>query len=88
MSEQRDLYEVLGISKGASDAEIKKATEELQKPLYELSAAAYQAAGAQQGAPGAGQAGPQPGAQGAGASQKKDDDDVVDAEFTDVNDKK
>ncbi|MCI6284939.1 molecular chaperone DnaK [Selenomonas sp.] len=74
--------------KGGNTEAIKKATEELQKPLYELSAAAYQAAGAQQGAPGAGQAGPQPGAQGAGASQKKDDDDVVDAEFTDVNDKK
>ena len=79
------LKEVL---KGGNTEAIKKATEELQKPLYELSAAAYQAAGAQQGAPGAGQAGPQPGAQGAGASQKKDDDDVVDAEFTDVNDKK
>ena len=73
--------------KGGNTEAIKKATEELQKPLYELSAAAYQAAGAQ-GAPGAGQAGPQPGAQSAGASEKKDDDDVVDAEFTDVNDKK
>ena len=74
--------------KGGNTEAIKKATEELQKPLYELSAAAYQAAGAQQGAPGAGPTGPQPGAQGAGASEKKDDDDVVDAEFTDVNDKK
>ena len=75
--------------KGGDTEAIKKATEELQKPLYELSAAAYQAAGAQ-GAPGAGQAGPQPGAQqSAGASSaKKDDDDVVDAEYTDVNDKK
>ena len=79
------LKEVL---KGGNTEAIKKATEELQKPLYELSAAAYQAAGAQ-GAPGAGaQAGPQPGAQQSSSSNAKNDDDVVDAEFTDVNDKK
>ena len=64
---------------------IKKATEELQKPLYELSTAAYQqaqAAGAQQGA----QAGAE-NAQGA-QQQKKDDDDVVDADYTEVKDDK
>ncbi len=64
---------------------IKKATEELQKPLYELSAAAYQqaqAAGAQQGA----QAGAE-NTQGA-QQQKKDDDDVVDADYTEVKDDK
>ena len=64
---------------------IKKATEDLQKPLYELSAAAYQqaqAAGAQQGA----QAGAE-NAQGA-QQQKKDDDDVVDADYTEVKDDK
>ena len=64
---------------------IKKATEERQKPLYELSAAAYQqaqAAGAQQGA----QAGAE-NAQGA-QQQKKDDDDVVDADYTEVKDDK
>lgn len=64
---------------------IKKATEELQKPLYELSAAAYQqaqAAGAQQGA--------QTGAENAQGTQqqKKDDDDVVDADYTEVKDDK
>ena len=64
---------------------IKKATEELQKPLYELSAAAYQqaqAAGAQQGA----QTGAE-NAQGA-QQQKKDDDDVVDPDYTEVKDDK
>ena len=74
--------------KGGDTDAIKKATEELQKPLYELSAAAYQAAGAQaQGAPGAGaEAGPQPGAdQG---SSKPEDDNVVDAEYTEVKDDK
>ncbi|MBQ1621759.1 MAG: molecular chaperone DnaK, partial [Selenomonas sp.] len=71
--------------KGTDTEAIKKATEALQKPLYELSAAAYQAAGAQaQGA----QAGPQPGAGNAQQEEKKNDDDVVDADFTDVNDKK
>lgn len=68
---------------------IKKATEELQKPLYELSAAAYQqaqAAGAQQGAQQGAQAGAE-NAQGA-QQQKKDDDDVVDADYTEVKDDK
>ncbi|RGS73109.1 MULTISPECIES: molecular chaperone DnaK [unclassified Mitsuokella] len=63
---------------------IKKATEELQKPLYELSAAAYQQAQAA-GAQGA-QAGTES-AQGA-QQQKKDDDDVVDADYTEVKDDK
>lgn len=66
---------------------IKKATEALQKPLYELSAAAYQQAQASgaQGAQGA-QAGGE-NAQGA-QPQKKDDDDVVDADYTEVKDDK
>ncbi len=63
---------------------IKKATEALQKPLYELSAAAYQQAQAS-GAQGA-QAGGE-NAQGA-QQQKKDDDDVVDADYTEVKDDK
>ena len=74
--------------KGNDNEAIKKATEELQKPLYEMSAAAYQsaqAAGAQ-GAPGAG---PQPGAQqGPQENAKKDDDNVVDAEYKVVDDDK
>ncbi|WP_270399978.1 molecular chaperone DnaK [Mitsuokella multacida] len=66
---------------------IKKATEALQKPLYELSAAAYQQAQASgaQGAQGA-QAGGE-NAQGA-QQQKKDDDDVIDADYTEVKDDK
>ena len=63
---------------------IKKATEALQKPLYELSAAAYQQAQAS-GAQGA-QTGSE-NAQGA-QQQKKDDDDVVDADYTEVKDDK
>ena len=71
--------------KGSDIEVIKAATEEARQPLYELSAAAYQqaqqAAGAAGAAPGAeANAGAQ-----SGASQ---DDNVVDAEFTEVKDDK
>ena len=71
--------------KGSDIEAIKSATEEARQPLYELSAAAYQqaqqAAGAAGAAPGAeANAGAQ-----SGASQ---DDNVVDAEFTEVKDDK
>lgn len=64
--------------KGSDNEAIKKATEELQQPLYEISAAAYQAAQQAQQAQG-GQA-------GAGAQQAPKDDNVVDADFTEVKD--
>ncbi|MBR3621852.1 MAG: molecular chaperone DnaK [Selenomonadaceae bacterium] len=72
--------------KGDDTEAIKKATENLQKPLYEMSAAAYQAADAAANAAG--------GAAGATEAQSSDnkgasnDDDVVDAEFTEVKDDK
>ena len=77
--------------KGTDTDAIKKATEELQAPLYEMSAAAYQQAQAAGGAAGA-----QPGADaGAGANTSagaaesgSKEEDVVDAEFTDVKDDK
>ena len=71
--------------KGGDTAAIKSATEALQKVLYELSSQAYQAAGAQAGPQGAAGAGA-----GAGAQQNetKQDDDVVDAEYTEVKDDK
>lgn len=74
--------------KGTDTEAIKKATEDLQKPLYELSAAAYQQAQAAGAQPGAGA-----GAQGASGSEQaqdagKKEEDVVDAEFTDVKDNK
>ena len=71
--------------KGTDNDAIKKATEELEKPLYEMSAAAYQQAGGPETAAGAGAAG------GAGASDagaKSEDDNVVDAEYTEVKDDK
>ena len=88
---QAAIQKVKDALKGGNTDEIKKATEELQKPLYEMSAAAYQqAAGAAGGAAGAG---PNPGAdaqQGAAGSDggAKADDDVVDAEYTEVKDEK
>ena len=71
--------------KGTDNEAIKKATEELQKPLYEMSAAAYQSAQQAAGAQGAPGAGAQEQAQG---GEKKDDDTVVDAEYTEVKDDK
>ncbi|WP_314663623.1 molecular chaperone DnaK [uncultured Selenomonas sp.] len=68
--------------KGSDIEAIKAATEEARQPLYELSAAAYQQA--QQAA---GAAGAAPGAD-AGAQSAPQDDNVVDAEFTEVKDDK
>ena len=72
--------------KGSDLEAIKSATEEVRQPLYELSAAAYQQA--QQAA---GAAGAAPGAEanaGAGSQGAQQDDNVVDAEFTEVKDDK
>ena len=75
--------------KGSDIEAIKSATEEVRQPLYELSAAAYQQA--QQAQQAAGAAGAAPGAEanaGAGAQGAPQDDNVVDAEFTEVKDDK
>ena len=70
--------------KGSDIEAIKAATEEARQPLYDLSAAAYQQA--QQAA---GAAGAAPGADAnAGAQSAPQDDNVVDAEFTEVKDDK
>ena len=71
--------------KGTDTDAIKKATEELEKPLYEMSAAAYQQAGGSEAAAGAGAA---PGAGATDAGAKSEDDNVVDAEYTEVKDDK
>lgn len=78
---QAGVEKVKEALKGDDVETIKKALEEAQKPLYEMSAAAYQQAEAAQGSAGAqGEAGPQ--------DNKKADDDVVDAEYTEVKDDK
>lgn len=69
----------------ASDLQIKAAIEELQKEAMTLGQAVY---GQQGGAPGeaapGGEAGGEPGSSSSGPKG----DDVIDAEFTDSNDKK
>lgn len=64
--------------KGTDTEAIKKATEELQEPLHAISAAAYQQAQQAQQAAG----GQQSGQAGQQQSSGKQDDDVIDAEFT------
>ena len=92
--EKRDYYEVLGVSKGASDAEAKlndlktavqsgnvddiKAKQEALSQVFEKM---YQAASAAQAA-GAQQPGPDAGANN--NQQKPNDDGVVDADFKEV----
>ena len=66
--------------KGEDNDAIKKATEELQQPLYEISEAAYQAAQQAQQAQG--------GQTDAGAQKAANDDNVVDADFTEVKEDK
>ena len=72
--------------KGSDIEAIKSATEEVRQPLYELSAAAYQQA--QQTAGAAGAASGAEANAGAGAQGASQDDNVVDAEFTEVKDDK
>ncbi|MBF1685597.1 MAG: molecular chaperone DnaK [Selenomonas sp.] len=72
--------------KGSDIEAIKSATEEVRQPLYELSAAAYQQAQQAAGAAGA-TSGAEANA-GAGAQGASQDDNVVDAEFTEVKDDK
>lgn len=61
---------------------IKEATEELQKPLYEISAAAYQNAQTQANS------GTDTNQNTSTQTDKKADDNVVDAEYEDVKDEK
>ena len=70
--------------KGTDIEAIKSATEELRQPLYELSAAAYQQAQQASGTAG----GAASGAESAGAQGAPQEDDVVDAEFSEVKDDK
>ncbi|BEU86978.1 molecular chaperone DnaK [Selenomonas sp. TAMA-11512] len=72
--------------KGDDLEAIKQASEAVQKPLYEMSAAAYQAAGGPEGAAGFDPGAAGAGAQDAGTQGAKQDEDVVDAEYTEVKD--
>lgn len=66
-------------NKSASSTELKSALESLQTVAHKMTEAAYKAGAAQPGADAAA------GATGGGAEAKKDGDDVIDADFKDVN---
>ena len=69
---------------GGTVEEISKATDTLTQASHKLAEAMYKSQGAPSGAPG-----PEPGGDGAGpSSAEKPKDNVVDAEFVDVEDKK
>ena len=68
-------------------AKINAATDKLTAASHKLAEAMYAASGAQPGAGGAGAQGAAPGADGS-AGEKPKPDNVVDAEFVDVDDKK
>jgi molecular chaperone DnaK len=78
----KDAEDVL---KDGDKAAIEAKTEALSKASQKLGEKIY---GDAQGAAGAAGAGGAAGGSGGGAEAKKDDGDVVDAEFTEVKDKK
>lgn len=69
-------------NKSASTAELKEAFEKLQTSSHKVTEALYKAGGAQGGGDGSGGGN---GAGGAPGEEKKDGDDVIDADFKDVN---
>ena len=102
MSTKRDYYEILGVAKTATEEDIKKAFRRLAmkhhpdrnpgdkaaeesfkecKQAYEILTDAQAAAGAAGGGAGAQGA-------GGGAGPKEGEEKVVDAEFTEVKDRK
>jgi molecular chaperone DnaK len=75
-----------GGDKDAIDAKTQALSQAAQKLGEKMYADAQAAGQAQAGGPG--QGGPQAGAGGQGAQTKPEDENVVDAEFTEVKDKK
>jgi molecular chaperone DnaK len=72
---------------GGTTEEINAATDKLTAASHKLAEAMYKASAATPGG-GADGAGPQPGAGAGPSAESKKKDDVVDAEFVDVDDKK
>jgi molecular chaperone DnaK len=75
------------IADGTPD-EINKAVDALTQASHKLAEAMYKSASAGPGPQGPGAGGPPPGGDGAKPEEEKPKDNVVDAEFVDVDDKK
>lgn len=83
---EKALDEVKKAQAGEDTEELKKAIENLSNVSHKLAEAVYQATGGQETGQDAGQAGAETGAGGAGQSQGGKDEDVVDADYEEVND--
>ena len=79
------LEEAKKAVQSGSAEQINAATDKLTSASHKLAEAMYRTAGPQQGGPGAGAGA---GGNGAGPEAEKPKDDVVDAEFVDVDEKK
>jgi molecular chaperone DnaK len=76
------------IAEGSSLEELNKAVDALTQASHKLAEAMYKASSTGSGAQGPGAGGEAPGADGAKPAEEKPKDNVVDAEFVDVDDKK
>jgi molecular chaperone DnaK len=84
-SVEEALEEAKKAVQSGSAEQINAATDKLTSASHKLAEAMYRTAGPQQGGPGAGAGA---GGNGAGPEAEKPKDDVVDAEFVDVDEKK
>jgi molecular chaperone DnaK len=76
------------IAEGSNLDELNKAVDALTQASHKLAEAMYKASSSGSGPQGPGAGGEAPGADGAKPSEEKPKDNVVDAEFVDVDDKK
>jgi len=83
---EKALDEVKKAQAGEDTEELKKAIENLSNVSHKLAEAVYQATGGQEAGQDAGQAGAETGTGGAEQSDSGKDEDVVDADYEEVND--
>ena len=83
---EKALDEVKKAQAGEDTEELKKAIENLSNVSHKLAEAVYQATGGQEAGQDAGQAGAETGTGGAEQSESGKDEDVVDADYEEVND--
>ncbi|MEC9491283.1 molecular chaperone DnaK [Flexistipes sp.] len=83
---EKALDELKKAQAGEDTEELKKAIENLSNVSHKLAEAVYQATGGQETGQDAGQAGAETGAGGADQSKGNKEEDVVDADYEEVND--